>query len=301
MNHEDRQGSSRPALAAKALFSGVALSALLGMSLNAQAQSCTITNWAGGSVNDSALFAGSPLDGNTRYGGPCSLEVGLDSGFAYVVDNSPIAEQDYITRFYFNPNGNGSADAPMVIFSANDASDGTGDDVIQLWFNVASADPFVAQPNHVTLLVTTEDGVEEIQAGATSIRANGWNSFEIVWSSGPDATIALKVNERDDLTVTGDTSSQRVRSALLGFVDEGAAISSTNPLYFDDFDSRRQSRPGRLLRGDALDNGEITLLDGLAVADEFFNDVLAPGQPDCTEDGVVDPLDGLCIADLFFE
>ena len=297
MNHEDRQGSSRPALAAKALFSGVALSALLGMSLNAQAQSCTITNWAGGSVNDSALFAGSPLDGNTRYGGPCSLEVSLDSGFAYVVDNSPIAEQDYITRFYFNPNGNGSADAPMVIFAANDESDGTGEDVIQLWFNVASADPFVAQPNHVTLVVVTETGIEEIQAGATSIRANGWNSFEIVWTSGPAAEVTLKVNERDDLTVTGDTSSQRVRTALLGFVDEGVSISSTTPLYFDDFDSRRQSRPGRLLRGDANDDGVINAQDFVTVINEIGGS-LAAGQPDCNEDGVINAQDFVCLINV---
>ncbi|MGY6630419.1 MAG: hypothetical protein ACXIUL_05350 [Wenzhouxiangella sp.] len=298
MNHEDRKGSSRPALAAKALFSGVALSALLGMSLNAQAQSCTITNWAGGSVNDSALFAGSPLDGNTRYGGPCSLEVSLDSGFAYVVDSSPVAEQDYITRFYFNPNGNASADAPMVIFSANDASNGTGDDVLQLWYNVASADPFVAQPNHVTLVIANEDGsIEEIQAGATSIRSSGWNSFEIVWTSGPDAEITLKVNERDDLTTPADTSSLRIRSALLGFVDEAVAISSTTPLYFDDFDSRRQSRPGRLLVGDANDDGIINILDVLDIYDEVGGGPLASGQPDCNEDGVINVLDVLCTYD----
>lgn len=301
MKHEERTGSSRPALAAKALFSGVALAALLGLSMNAQAQSCTLTNWGGGSVNVSALFAGSPLDGNTRYGGPCSMEVSLDAGFSYVVDNSPIAEQDYITRFYFNPNGNSSSDAPMVIFSANDAANGTGDDVIQLWYNVASAAPFVAQPNHVTLVIATEDGIEEIQAGATSIRANGWNSFEIVWSSGPDAAVVLKVNERDDLTVSGDTSNQRVRSALLGFVDAEGTVASANPVYFDDFDSRRQSRPGRLLRGDALDNGQVNLLDTVAVADEFFEGILAAGQPDCNEDGVVNALDAICIADIFFD
>ncbi len=291
MNHDDRRGLGRPAHAAKALISGVALSALLGLSMNAQAQSCTIGNWAGGAENDDALFAGNPGEGNPRYGGPCSLAVSLDSGFAYVVDNSPVAEQDYIARFYFNPNGNGSNDAPMVIFAANESTDGTGSDALQLWFNVADAEsPLSAQANHVTLVVATETGFEQIQAGATSISPTGWNSFEIVWSADPSADIILRVNDGPDLSVGGDTSNQRIRSALLGFVDEGASVSSTAPLFFDDFDSRRQSRPGRLCRGltdDARDF--LSLEDTQAIFAEVSGGgaFFAPGQPDYDEDGVV--------------
>jgi len=68
---------------------------------------------------------------------------------------------------------------------------------------------------------------------------------------------------------------------------------------FDDFDSRRISRPGRLLVGDADENDAVNTLDALAVLDEFNSAVFAPGQPDCTEDGTVNTIDALCALDIF--
>ena len=276
---------------------GGAVAALLlgGVSLSSQAQDCTIGNWAGGAVNDGKLLAATPADGNSRYGGPCSMRVDLDAGPAYVVDNSPIAEQDYITRFYFNPNGNANA-GPMIIFAATDESDGGGADVLQLWYN---------QPNagEARLLIATEGGSSSIDVAAGDIRASGWNSFEIVWSSGPDVDIALSVNGgTDQVSSDNNTSNERVRSALLGFVDDNeGATTSTTPMFFDDFDSRRISRPGRLCRGLTDDNRaaegdgwqRITAADRQAVFVESATsgNVPAGGQPDFNEDGLVNAAD----------
>lgn len=296
MKYAQNTGSSRPAHGLKTIFSGLAVAACLGFAVNAQAQTCTIGNWAGGAQNAGSLFAGTPNDGNSRYGGPCSLRVSLDNDESYVVDNSPIAEQGYIARFYFNPNGNANDGLPMIIFAANDATLGTGDDVLQLWYNVSSADPFTASAGDATLVVTTSGGIAEINVPASEIRSSGWNSFEIVWSSDSSAQIALSVNGENDLTVTGNTSDERIRSALLGFVgDDGSAISSSTPMFFDDFDSRRISRPGRLLRGDATDSGSIAAADVVAVRNEVLGNALAPGQPDCNEDGTITAADVVCV------
>ncbi len=299
MKYAQHTGSSRPAPALKSILSGLAVAACLSFAVNAQAQSCTIGNWAGGAFNAGSLFAGTPIDGNTRYGGPCSLRVSLDEGEAFVADNSPIAEQGYITRFYFNPRGNSSADLPIIIFAANDATDGTGDDVLQLWYNVSSADPFTPSAGAATLVVTTASGLAQINVDAADIRGNGWNSFEIDWSSGAPAEVALSVNGGDDLVVSGDTSNERVRSALLGFVgDDGSSISSTTPMYFDDFDSRRISRPGRLLRGDANDDGVINAQDFQVIINEITGGGLAAGQPDCNEDGNINAQDFQCVINV---
>lgn len=297
MMYQNNTGSSRPARGLKSAFFGLAVAASLGLALNAQAQDCTILNWAGGASGAGNLFAGTPDDGNSRYGGPCSLRVTVDDGDeAFVVDNSPIAEQGYIARFYFNPNGNADAGLPMIIFAANDETAGGGDDVVQLWYNVESADPFSAAAGAATLVVTTASGVSEINVDATDINGDGWNSFEIVWESAASAEIALSVNGGTDLTTTGDTSDERVRSALLGFVgDDGSSITASNVMYFDDFDSRRISRPGRLLVGDANDDGVVNIFDVQTVGAEVTGDDLAAGQPDCNEDGVVNIFDVQCV------
>ena len=264
-----------------------------GVSLSSQAQDCTIINWEGGTGGNAAqLAAGSPLDGHSRYGGPCSLEVSLNDGISYVADDSPIGEDQYNVRFYFNPNG--STTEAFTIFAANDADDGTGADVLQLWYNEPSA-------GQALLLIATEGGSSSIHVDAVDIRASGWNSFEIAWLADGSAEIALSVNGGADDTVTVDTTSKRIRSALLGFVGEDNPITSTTPVYFDDFDSRRVSRPGRLCRG--LTNSDrapasdgwqrVTAADRQALFIEILTNGNSPagGQPDFNEDGVVSSAD----------
>ena len=290
----------------KAVAFGAVAGLLMGAwSMSSHAQTCTITNWEGGAVNDSLLFAGTPQDGNPRYAGPCSLAVSLDDDLAYVVDDSPIGEPAYIARFYFNPNGNASSSLPMIIYAANSASDGSGVDAFQVWYNVASGVPFLAQPNHITLVVETAEGPVALEAGATGVRANGWNSIEVVWSSGANAEVRMSVNGQDDLvTAPVDTSGQSVSSALLGVVGfpDGVSLTSASPMFFDDFDSRRQTRPGRLCRGLTDENrDELTNVDVLAIFEEFASEgeTLAGGVPDFNEDGVVNNNDLIGVFEQF--
>lgn len=282
----------------KAVAFGAVAGLLMGAwSMSSHAQTCTITNWQGGAVNDSSLFAGTPQAGNSRYAGPCSLAVSLDNDLAYVVDDSPIGEPSYIARFYFNPNGNASASLPMIIYAANSAADGSGDDAFQVWYNVASGVPFLAQPNHITLVIETAAGPVALEAGATGVRANGWNSIEVVWSSGPAAEVRLSVNGQTDLVSAPiDTSGQSINSALLGAVGfpDGVTLASNNPMFFDDFDSRRQSRPGRLCRGLTDETRDaLTVVDVQAIFSEVLTagGTLAAGQPDYNEDGAVTATD----------
>lgn len=298
MKHENKVAKSRPAPVLKSILSGLAISACLGFAINAQAQSCTILNWAGGAVNSAELFAGAPASGNRRYAGPCSMRVNVNAAPAYVVDNSPIAEQGYIARFYFNPRGNTEE---MMIFAANDASNGTGDDVVEIWFNRPSA-------GAAQLEFAVNGGTETIDIPASELRANGWNSFEVVWESSATATIAVSANGNSDRTGSGNTSDERVRSALLGRIAPTAALSSSTPVFFDDFDSRRISRPGRLCRGltdpDRAPAGDgwqrLLPADRQAILIEIATggNVPAGGQPDFDEDGSVGPADrqGVLIA-----
>ena len=277
----------------KRLMSGVALSVALGLSVNAQAQSCTVTNWLGGAENDQLLTAATPTAGNRRYAGPCSLAVQLDSANpAFVIDNSPVEEDRYIARFYFNANGNTADTSPMIIFAANDGEDGLGVDVLQLWYNVSTATPPTGSAGAVTLVIATDDGVAQINVPASEVNTAGWNSFEIVWNADESAEIALSVNGNADDTTTANTSGLEIESALLGFIGtvDGLTVTGTQAMFFDDFDSRRESRPGRLCRG-LTDESR----NQLAVADlnAIFAEVasagtnLAAGQPDFNEDGVV--------------
>lgn len=275
----------------------VAALLMAGWSLSSQAQTCTITNWGGGAVAPAQLFAGTPADGNSRYAGPCSMELTLANQLSYVVDDTPSGEQNYIARFYFNPNGNNNSNLPMVIFAANDGAGGSGNDVVQVWYNVANAAPFTTQPGHITVVVQTDTGVQQIQAGATGVRANGWNSVEIVWAAAASANIVLNINGQEDRVLAGvNTSTQRVQSALMGLVGipDGFTVSSANPMFFDDFDSRRQTRPGRLCRGLTDESREALLIaDAQAIFGEASSGgvSLAAGTPDFNEDG------GVTIAD----
>jgi hypothetical protein len=62
---------------------------------------------------------------------------------------------------------------------------------------------------------------------------------------------------------------------------------------FDDFDSRRVDRPGRLLVADANDSGDLTIADLFEVNNELGGSAFAAGQPDCDENG------SITISDLF--
>jgi hypothetical protein len=274
MKHENSTATSRPALAIKTFLSGVALIALLGLSLNVQAQTCTVNNWDD-QINLADANTGTQSGTNRRYGGPCGLRVALDGTPRYLTDLSPVGESSYIVRFYafFS-----SVAEPTMIFAAENID---GDDVVEIWYNGGDL-----------ILNVVDTGAVLNDFTVAGIGA-GWHSIELVWNASSEAdNILFSVNEEaDTLTQTVDTSGISLHAANLGNLNSATGGS----IDFDDFDSRRISRPGRLLVGDANDDLVVNIFDVQAVGAEVTGGVFAMGQPDCNEDGLINIFDVQCV------
>lgn len=265
----------------KALLAGVALVACLGFAFNAQAQTCTVANWAGGATGLSDADAGTQdNDGGTnrRYGGPCGLQVDVDGSARFVTDDSPANETTYIARFYtFLDNAGGDA---ILLFAADDGTD----DQIQVWYNDPAA-------GDLTLRVFDQGGTpNDLTQGSVGA---GWHSVELVWEQAASADVRFSVDGAADLTATPDTTGIAIANAHLGNVDGSATGGGT--VDFDDFDSRRIERPGRLLVADANADGSLDIFDALSLRDELAEVSFAAGQPDCDENGTVDIFDAICL------
>lgn len=256
----------------KMILAGAALAVCTGFALNAQAQDCTVDNW---DVQQGLADSDTGTQGanNRRYGGPCGLRVELDGTERYVGDDSPGGEESYIARFYTFLDDVTTSD-PVMIFAAGDDND---ESVLEVSY----------QGGDLTLTVygaTTE-------SATFSDIGSGWHSVEVVWAAGEDTL--FKVDEEDDLVVSADTSGLTIDYADLGNLNEADGGS----IDFDDFDSRRSERPGRLLVGDANDDGSVNVLDVADLYDEINGSEFATGQPDCNEDGSINVLDVACTYD----
>jgi len=287
MKHVNSQGSSRPALTMKTLLGGAAVAALMGLSFNAQAQTCVVSNWLGGAVGVTDADAGTQdtaASSNRRYGGPCGLRVDVGGVAQYVVDDTPSAEGTYIARFYTYLN-NAGADA-IIIFEADDGTNPQA----QVWYNFPAA-------GDMTLRVfDTGAGTNDLTFNAVP---SGWTSVEMVWESAAAANLAFSVNGAADLTATIDTSGITLANASLGNIN--AAANGTS-IDFDAFDSRRISRPGRLCRGLTDEarapfpgdtSPSLTIADAQAIFGAFSTNGGSPaaGMADYNEDGFVNIAD----------
>jgi len=266
-------------LTIKTLIGGVAAAALLGLSINAQAQSCVVSNWTSATGLADA-DAGTQGGSNRRYGGPCGLRV-PGGGAAYVTDETPSAEGSYIARFYAYLDDAGSS--ATVIYEATNGTDARA----QVWYNFPSA-------GDLTLRVA-DNSAPDNDLTFSGI-GSGWHSVEFVWEAAASADIRFSLNGSTDAEYAPalDTSGFQIADASLGNVN-GAA---TGPMDFDDFDSRRISRPGRLLVADA--NGDDTTNSGdlTALINEVTGSAFAAGQPDCNEDGSINSGDISCLINV---
>jgi hypothetical protein len=273
----------------KALLAGVALAAGLGFTINAQAQTCVVSNWnTNGSLNVGVVDGDAGTQGatNRRYGGPCGLQLDVDGTARYVFDDSPTNETAYRARFYTFLDNAGSD--PIQVFAASDGSTNQ----IEVWYNQNGSG--AAAAGEMSMVVTTAGGSVGVDAGAIG---SGWHSVEVVWNQGASAELILSVDGSDNST-TADTGTNVIADAALGNV-LGAAGGGT--IDFDDFDSRRIDRPGRLVVGDANADGNVTTSDITSTINEVFSvGVFAPGQPDCNEDGSITSSDVTCSINLVF-
>lgn len=271
----------------KALLTGMALAASLGFTLSAQAQTCVVTNWTTPTQLTNANTGIPDLDAtdNRRYGGPCGLRVEVDGTARFLTDKTPANETTYIARFYAFLDEAGSN--PIQIFSA---SDGTTNQV-EVWYNQDGSG--TAAEGELTMMVTTTGGSIALEAGTIG---DGWHSIELVWEQNANAGLVLNVDGGTDVTATADTGAAVIADASLGNIL--GAPSTNGKIDFDDFDSRRIDRPGRLLVSDGNADGVVDIFDALALRDELAEIAVAPGQPDCDENGLVDIFDALCLRDL---
>ena len=264
----------------KMILAGAALAVCTGFALNAQAQDCTVDNW---DVQQGLADSDTGTQGanNRRYGGPCGLRVELDGMDRYVVDESPATENSYIARFYAFLDNAGSD--PVLLFAATDGTD----DQVQVWYNDPAA-------GDVTLRAYDSSNTAHDSSVAVG---SGWHSIEFDWVADSNAEIAFIVDGDEQSPLNIDTDGLTINEAMLGNL-QGADGGSID---FDDFDSRRSERPGRLLVGDANSDGEVTLADVSSVSDEVFDSIYSLGQPDCNEDGEITLADVACIADIVFD
>ena len=262
----------------KYMMIGTAAAAFMGLSMNAQAQpACTVDNWDdhGMVVGLSDADTGYQGANNRRYGGPCGLRVAFDGEDRYLINDSPNNEDHYIARFYAFLDDLGPD--PVIIF----AGEGNGDDHFQVIFNEPDA-------RDLTLRIFDESGVSS-DLLYTDLDS-GWHSIEVVWETGADAEIRFALNSDDpaqDLVTTVNNSGLGIDSVWLGNV-AGASVGGTAD--FDDFDSRRNTRPERLCRGltdETRDSLSITDAQAIFTEVSTAGSVLASGQPDFNETGSV--------------
>jgi len=280
MKHCNSRRASQVGRLAKTIMIGSAAAAFLGFSMNAQAQpACTVDNWTA-AVGLADADTGYQGNDNRRYGGPCGLRVPFDGETRLVMFESTQGEVDYIARFYAFLDNAGSD--PVVIF----AGEGNGEDQLQVLYNSPTS-------NDLTLRAFDQGGTSH-DITFTDV-GSGWHSIEFEWHQDSSAEISFLVNSddpSDEESIVIDTSGLVIQSANLGNASEADTGGYAD---FDDFDSRRSTRPGRLLVGDANDSGSVGVGDLSAIITEIRGNGFAPGQPDCSENGNVGVGDLSCV------
>jgi hypothetical protein len=84
----------------------------------------------------------------------------------------------------------------------------------------------------------------------------------------------------------------------MGVIVGSPTFAGGSSYFFDEFDSRRTTNPGRLCRGDADNNNNYGIADRVVVTNEILGSGLATGQPDANEDGVIGTGDRVAITNL---
>lgn len=252
--------------------------ALVGLILLAgQALACDLTLWNGGKGGDPLAAQPNQSPNAARYSGFCGMET-RSGQVDYVQDNSPGGIARIRARFYvlneLDPGQSG------VVYRGFSSTTGAG-----VLFSV-----FLSAAGNVTL-VDNATGQSVSQSGSTD-----WLSVEIDWSQGSgNGVIRLSVNGQT-ATVDNSLSNSGAGLQAVRLGNLGAAIGT---LTFDAYESRRTTEIGRLLAGDADNNGSVGGGDITAVIDEFLNGNLASGQPDCDENGTIGGGDISCIISTF--
>jgi len=271
------------------------------LTLGMAAQACTLTAWDDA---DAGAKAGGPkeavpADVINRYSGICALDAtaGTVTNDGSAGNGGPVDETQMIVRFYFRAVGtSGSA----TLFTA--------------YKEVGNTTPiYTVTFDGTNVLVTSNDGGTNTTAAVSNpntASTSHWHSVEIDWNQ--NAAISLWVDSDANpiqlpnaLAVAADAAAQPLGSSadgtsVISSVVLGGATTFAN-VYFDEYESRRSSPIGRVLKGDGSGNSERDLDDIILV----LNEVLSPaatqsvGNHDADENGVVEFEDIIATLNLF--
>jgi len=254
----------------KAILGTAIAAALL---LGAQAASaCAISAWTGGATGLTVADTGEPPAGFSRYSGRCSLRVSNAGTPRFVVDPTPAGETRYSMRVYYLTGDISGATAD--IFQARNSG---GTNIIRVTHNGAQ------------LTISTTSGTPV----NIPVLDNRYYAIELAWAAAAGTgSLTGTVTGAGSIVPAGTINIANLNNAA-DVIDEArlgiivGAPTITNPVFFDEFDSRRTTNPGRLCRGDSNGNGALTGGDAQAAINETVNGVIAIGQPDANENGAV--------------
>ena len=250
------------------LYSAVTVLVLGFLALDAMACSTDADAWD----SKSGGVVGSP-SAISRYSGLCAFAL---SSAGYV-ESERASDQRYIARFYVL-NGIEGSEAVVIFRAYSD--------------DLATSALFEISLNGSQF---------EINAGsagggsATAAAQPGWNLVEVDWASGGSMSYWINADSQTQ-SATGTINSAgtgTVQSVRLGAPDGLGGNSGT--LTFDAFESHRSTPVGALLVGDADGDGVVNEADIGAIRQEFFENGISVGTPDCNADGKVNSGDAVCV------
>lgn len=249
-------------------------------SSSVMAQACSLAAWS--NAGTTTAQATTP-DGNGRYSGSCAAVIAAPGPNSFVVDNSPTNETSYRARFYIYTGNLAGAEAD--VFQAQNASNAN---IVRVTYTNGTGFRFY---------VNGANGGASL--GTIPAVAGRWYGVEVRWANNGTFSAIARGNAQPappqpQISVTGfSNAADRIETARLGIL---TTTGVTGGIRLDDFDSRRTTDIGFLLRGDANGNGETNIGDAVRVAIEVGGGGLSPGPADCNENGIVNVGDAVCIA-----
>lgn len=243
---------------------------------------CSIAAWSNAATT--TAVAQTPT-GNGRYSGSCAAVIAAPGANSFVVDNSPTAETSYRARFYIYTGNLGGSEADVF-----QAQSPTSSNIVRVTYTAGTGFRFY---------VNGASGGASL--GTVAAVADRWYGVEVRWANNGTFSAIVRGNQAaapaaPQINVTGfSNAADRIETARLGILTTAGV---TGGVRLDDFDSRRTTDIGFIVRGDANASGGVNIGDAIAVRNEVNGGALAPGQADCNEDGQVNTGDQICVRNI---
>ena len=251
-----------------AIFSAVAFTG---------ANACSISAWS--AVDSLGVVAADSGEAPAfpRYSGRCSLRVVGAATAKYVQDNTPTNALSYKSRLYVIPTGVDTGAGGFLFL----ARDGAGANLIRI---------ALTGGNLQTTVTGSAAAIPPIP-----VTSGRYYSIELEWAQGAAAPFSIKVQGAGSSTAVTQTTTTNNATGVLKDVRLGLSAGSTGTAFFDEYDSRRTTAPGRLLKCDANNDSLVSVADRIQVNNEILGLALTVGQPDANEDGIISIADRIQI------